>query len=152
MSPSRPQYCSRQGIHLGAVKFLLRGERIFGASTPQELQVGCGALCQLHPAGNHARSQHGQAHADSQHGQASTAREAPLPPDRQLAPFPLQLCSFPPTTLQMYDGDELIAVPESSDRLQQQRELGPLFSAVFGEEAAARTNPLPEPVWHDQRC
>ncbi|KAL4419808.1 hypothetical protein ABPG75_006906 [Micractinium tetrahymenae] len=77
-------YCARQGISLGAVKFLLRGERVFGASTPQELQMG--------------------------------------------------------------DGDELTAVPESSDRLQQQRELGPLFSAVFGPAAAAGAEVKPEPL------
>ncbi|PRW33581.1 hypothetical protein C2E21_7638 [Chlorella sorokiniana] len=32
-------YCARLGIGLGAVKFLLRGERVFGASTPAELKM-----------------------------------------------------------------------------------------------------------------
>lgn len=32
-------FCARLGISLGAVKFLLRGERVFGASTPQSLTV-----------------------------------------------------------------------------------------------------------------
>lgn len=45
--------------------------------------------------------------------------------------------------MQMHDGDELTAVPESGDRLQQQRELGPLFSAVFGPAAAAGAGPEP---------
>lgn len=34
------RYCARLGIGLGAVKFMLRGERVFGASTPAELKVG----------------------------------------------------------------------------------------------------------------
>ncbi len=32
-------YCARLGINLGAVKFMLRGERVFGASTPDSLNV-----------------------------------------------------------------------------------------------------------------
>jgi hypothetical protein len=39
----------------------------------------------------------------------------------------------------MEDGEELTAVPNSnsSDRLQQARELGPLFATVFGKDASA---------------
>jgi hypothetical protein len=42
-------FCARLGISLGAVKFMLRGERVFGASTPASLKVG-GALelCTTH--------------------------------------------------------------------------------------------------------
>lgn len=36
----------------------------------------------------------------------------------------------------MRDGDELVAVPESASRLQQERELGPLYCSVFGPQAA----------------
>ncbi|EFN53789.1 hypothetical protein CHLNCDRAFT_58458 [Chlorella variabilis] len=68
-------YCARLGISLGAVKFLLRGERVFGATTPEDLE--------------------------------------------------------------MRDGEELTAVPDSSDQRQQARELGPLYAAVFGKQAAA---------------
>lgn len=41
--------------------------------------------------------------------------------------------------MQMDDGEELTAVPNSnsSDRLQQARELGPLFATVFGKDASA---------------
>ncbi|KAL4856999.1 Ubiquitin-like protein pmt3/smt3 [Chlorella vulgaris] len=70
-------FCARLGISLGAVKFMLRGERVFGASSP--------------------------------------------------------------ASLKMEDGEELTAVPNSnsSDRLQQARELGPLFATVFGKDASA---------------
>ncbi len=33
-------YCDRMGISLGSVKFLHKGTRIFGADTPEALQVG----------------------------------------------------------------------------------------------------------------
>jgi hypothetical protein len=33
-------YCDRMGISLGSVKFLYKGTRIFGADTPEALQVG----------------------------------------------------------------------------------------------------------------
>ena len=33
-------YCDRMGIDLGAVKFLHKGNRVFGADTPGALQVG----------------------------------------------------------------------------------------------------------------
>ena len=33
-------YCDRMGINLGAVKFLYKGDRIYGADTPAALQVG----------------------------------------------------------------------------------------------------------------
>jgi hypothetical protein len=51
---------------------------------------------------------------------------------------------LPPDPLQMRDGDELMAVPESTDRLQQARELGPLFTSVFGSAATAGLAELPE--------
>ncbi len=38
-------YCDRMGVNLGAVKFLYKGERIFGADTPAALQVGPSKLC-----------------------------------------------------------------------------------------------------------
>ena len=44
----------------------------------------------------------------------------------------------------MADGDELTVVPESTDRLQQARELGPLFASVFGSAAVAGLDSLPE--------
>ena len=46
-------YCARLGIPLGAVKFMLRGERAFGAATPDSLKVrgACRQLAQLSAAG-----------------------------------------------------------------------------------------------------
>lgn len=49
---------------------------------------------------------------------------------------PLACARLPPRP-QMSDGAELTAVPESADRLQQARELGPLFASVFGPGAAS---------------
>jgi len=47
----------------------------------------------------------------------------------------------------MRDGDELMAVPETSDRQRAQRELGPLYRAVFGPAAAAALDSVkPEPL------
>ena len=68
-------YCDRMGIGLGTVKFLLKGLRVFGSATPEELGLA--------------------------------------------------------------DGAELTAVPESMDRLQQARELGPLFASIFDVDVEA---------------
>jgi hypothetical protein len=35
-------YCDRMGINLGAVKFMYKGQRVFGADTLEKLQVGSG--------------------------------------------------------------------------------------------------------------
>lgn len=134
-------YCARLGISLGAVKFLLRGERVFGATTPEDLevgrvqqyppyggggrQVGCCAAqaCELSVwwSGSRLHIRCGSLHTPPQH----PARATPCLP-RSLLPAP-----------QMRDGEELTAVPDSSDQRQQARELGPLYAAVFGKQAAA---------------
>lgn len=63
-------WCERAGVALGSVRFLYKGDRVYGASSP--------------------------------------------------------------ASLGMEDGQEVTAVPESSDRLQQLREWGPLFDAMLG--------------------
>ncbi|GAB4815939.1 hypothetical protein N2152v2_002985 [Parachlorella kessleri] len=73
-------YCDRMGVNLGAVKFLYKGERIFGADTPAALQVE--------------------------------------------------------------DGEEFTAVPESSDRLQQAQELGPLYATLFDTKPPGSDSPI----------
>jgi hypothetical protein len=110
-------YCARLGIALGAVKFMLRGERVFGASTPATLGVGRDIV-----RGGTSRDNGTTARA---------LRESACAPTLNAT---VSLAAI----LQLLDGEELTAVPDgSSDRLQQARELGPLYSAVFGKQAGA---------------
>jgi hypothetical protein len=44
--------------------------------------------------------------------------------------------------VQVLDREEFTAVPESSDRLLQARELGPLYASLFDAGAAAEDLPL----------
>lgn len=117
------RYCSRLGICLGACKFLLRGSRVFGASTPLSLRVrehsGVGQR-----AGQWAAELGGVAAPVSAYAGPTSG------PHPRFQPWP------PPTTPQMKDGDELTAVPESADRLRTAAELGPLFAQIFGADAA----------------
>lgn len=126
------RYCARLGIGLGAVKFLLRGERVYGASTPAELKVhpaGCGkaigSVCSL--VGLPLRH-------------LLTAQVCRCAGCSQQVPGALPFSDairLPPPVLQMKVGDELTAVPEGSDSRRQMAELGPLFATVFGSKAAA---------------
>ena len=43
---------------------------------------------------------------------------------------------------QVEDGEEFTAVPESSDRLQQAQELGPLYATLFNIEAPGTNSPI----------
>ena len=137
-------YCARLGICLGAVKFMLRGERAFGAATPDSLKVGA-------PAGGRAAGRRVGCRAVRQvqgcAGLLAMACKCVIvaASPASLAPAcPCPACPAPPAPLQMREGEELTAVPESTDRLQQARELGPLFTAVFGSAATAGLAKLPE--------
>ena len=90
-------YCDRMGISLGSVRFLRHGERVFGASSPEALQVWrCGRVLRTTVAGLAAirrrracvQCRRVEAAGECQGPLDDIVAVAPLPPLLRLLPWP----------------------------------------------------------------